>query len=96
MPHYPIASSADEAALSCGPFYSSLDEAQRRSGGLRLSLVTERASGAFPDRQTAESTYYSAITAGRASLLELTAGWAVHFDFWRALPSAAPCPPPQV
>jgi hypothetical protein len=96
MPLYPIASSADEAALSCGPFYSSLDEAQRRSGGLRLALVTERASRAFPDREAAESAYRSAIAAGRASLLELTAGWAVHFDFWRALPSSAPTSSPQV
>jgi hypothetical protein len=87
MPHYPIASSADEAALSCGPFYGSLAEAQRRAGGLRLALVNERATGAFPDREAAESAYRQALAAGRASLLELTAGWAVHFDFWRALPS---------
>lgn len=85
MPQYPVAETADEAALSRGPFYGCLADAQRRTGARRLALVTERLSTPFPDRQSAESLHRGALDAGRASLLELTAGWAVHFEFWRPL-----------
>lgn len=93
MPQYPVAETADEAALSRGPFYGCLADAQRRTGTRQLALVTERLSTPFPDRLTAESHHRAALDAGRASLLELTAGWAVHFEFWRPLlQEAAPSP----